>query len=163
MSENVQLLKEINDQRIEKHALKQQIKQNQLKINQLSMGVDGMYGGDIEQELKGQDMEIDDLTQQIQQYEEQNNILRQSRAHIGQMPPMDGDDQMYQDQYDPNQMAQEQMQMQADMDGMMPEEQMQQPEMVDMEGMDPGMGEEPPAQEQPQPVESSPEPAPVEE
>jgi len=35
--------------------------------------------------------------------------------------------------------------------------------MVDMEGMDPGMGEEPPAQEQPQPVESSPEPAPVEE
>jgi hypothetical protein len=44
-------LKEINDQRIECHALKQQIKQNQLKINQLSMGADGMYGGDIEQEL----------------------------------------------------------------------------------------------------------------
>jgi hypothetical protein len=41
-------LKEINDQRIECHALKQQIKQNQLKINQLSMGADGMYGGDIE-------------------------------------------------------------------------------------------------------------------
>ena len=65
MSENVQLLKEINDQRIEKHALKQQIKQNQLKINQLSMGADGMFGGDMDQELKVQDMEIDDLTQQI--------------------------------------------------------------------------------------------------
>jgi hypothetical protein len=34
-------------------------------------------------------------------------MIRQSRAHVGQMPPMDGDDQMYQDQYDPNQMAQE--------------------------------------------------------
>jgi hypothetical protein len=36
------------------------------------------------------------------------------------MPPMEGEDQMYQDQYDPNQMAQEQMQMQAEMDGMPP-------------------------------------------
>jgi hypothetical protein len=58
-------LKEINDQRIECHALKQQIKQNQLKINQLSMGADGMYGGDIEQELQAQNMDIEDLTQQI--------------------------------------------------------------------------------------------------
>lgn len=89
-------------------------------------------------------------------------MIRQSRAHVGQMPPMDGDDQMYQDQYDPNQMAQEQMQMQADMDGMMPEEQMQQPEMADMEGMDPGMDEQPPAEEQPQPVESTPEAPPAE-
>ena len=56
--------------------MKQQIKQNQLKINQLSMGADGMYGGDIDQELKAQDMDIEDLTQQIQQYEEQNNIIR---------------------------------------------------------------------------------------
>jgi len=31
---------------------------------------------------------------------------------------MEGEDQMYQDQYDQNQMAQDQMQMQAEMEGM---------------------------------------------
>ena len=35
---------------------------------------------------------------------------------------MEGEDQMYQDQYDQNQMQQEQMQMQADMDGMAQQE-----------------------------------------
>lgn len=38
-------------------------------------------------------------------------MIRQNRAHIGQMAPMDADDQMGYPGYDPNQMAQEQQQM----------------------------------------------------
>ena len=41
MSENVYLLQEINDQRKECHALKQKIKQNQLQINEMTMGQSG--------------------------------------------------------------------------------------------------------------------------
>ena len=71
-----------------------------MKIDELQMGgrLDGMYGTDAERELKELDMEIDDLTRQYNEYEGQNEILRQQRPHIGQLPPMEGD---YQEQYDP--------------------------------------------------------------
>jgi chromosome segregation ATPase len=99
MSENVYLLQEINDQRKECHALTQKIKQNQMKIDDLQMGgrLDGMYGTEAERELKELDMEMDDITRQYGEYEQQNEMLRQQRPHIGQLPPMEGD---YQEQYD---------------------------------------------------------------
>jgi len=62
MTENVQLLQEINDQRKECHALSQKIKHNQMQIAELGMGSNGMDGsggmfdGDINRELKMQDL-----------------------------------------------------------------------------------------------------------
>lgn len=71
MTENVQLLQEINDQRKECHALSQKIKHNQMQIAELGMGSNGMDGsggmfdGDINRELKMQDLQIEELTRQI--------------------------------------------------------------------------------------------------
>ena len=66
MSENVYLLYEINDQRKECHALRQKIKQNEMTIDELTMGTTGQggdnFGGDMNREIKMQDLQIDELT-----------------------------------------------------------------------------------------------------
>mgnify|MGYP000046898345 FL=1 len=56
-----------------------------MKIDELQMGgrLDGMYGSEAERDLKELDMEIDDITRQYNEYEQQNEILRQQRPHIG--------------------------------------------------------------------------------
>jgi paraquat-inducible protein B len=136
MSENVYLLQEINDQRKECHALNQKIKQNIMKIEELSMGgrLDGMYGTEAERELKELDMEIDDLTRQFNEYEQQNEIMRQQRPHIGQLPPMEGD---YQEQYDNM----------PDMDDNMPEQQVEQPVQEEEPEQQPAQEGQPPEEQ----------------
>lgn len=81
MSENVYLLFEINDQIKEKHALRQKIRQNYMKIAELSNGpTDGgegaMFDGDIQRELKMQDLQIEELSRQIEEYQQGNEMLR---------------------------------------------------------------------------------------
>lgn len=82
MGENVILLFEINDQIKEKHGLKQKIKANKMKIDELSHGQtnmdDGMlFEGDIHMELRAQDLKIDELTRQIEEYQQSNQLMRQ--------------------------------------------------------------------------------------
>lgn len=64
MSENVQLLHQINDQYKECHALRQKIKQNEMMLvdNPNDFTNNGMFGGDLEKESKFQDMRIDEIT-----------------------------------------------------------------------------------------------------
>ena len=118
MSENVYLLYEINDQRKECHALRQKIKQNQLQIAELTMGGGANLGdgfdGDLGRELRMQDLQIDELTRQIQEYEQANEMMRQQRPRHGQLPPMDQDGNYY--GYDQQQMMQEEQM--NEMDGM---------------------------------------------
>lgn len=143
MSENVQLLQEINDQRKECHALRQKIKNNQLQIAEMSMGSTqgGMFGGDVDRELKMQDLQIEELTRQIQDYEQNNEMLRQNRPRVGQLPPIEGDG--YQQQYYDDGQAM------GEMDGMDPEMEMEQPAEIMQPEMEVAM--EPPAEEQQQP------------
>mmetsp|Transcript_4420 Transcript_4420/g.6471 ORF Transcript_4420/g.6471 Transcript_4420/m.6471 type:complete len:101 (-) Transcript_4420:267-569(-) len=100
MSENVYLLQEINDQRKECHALNQKININRQKIEDLKTG--GLFSGpdgDIQRELQRMDMEIEELSRQLNDFEHSNNIIKSQRPHIGQMPPMEGEQQMYQQHY----------------------------------------------------------------
>lgn len=55
------------------------------------MDPDGlMFDGDIGMELRAQDLKIDELTRQIEEYQQSNEMLRQQRAvAMGQMQPMD--------------------------------------------------------------------------
>ena len=82
MSENVYLLFEINDQIKEKHALKQKIRENNLRISELTgntqnMDNDGsMFDGDMQRDLMIQDRNIEELTRQIDQYEQSNEMFR---------------------------------------------------------------------------------------
>lgn len=49
-----------------------------------------MFDGDIGMELRAQDLKIDELTRQIEEYQQSNEMLRQQRAvAMGQMQPMD--------------------------------------------------------------------------
>lgn len=74
MSENVILLQEINDQRKEVKALQIKIRQNEKRIDDLQKG--GGYDGDaLMEEVQRQDMTIQDLLKQINEYEAQNNEL----------------------------------------------------------------------------------------
>lgn len=74
MSENVILLQEINDQRKEVKALQIKIRQNEKRIEDLQKG--GGYDGDaLMEEVQRQDMTIQDLLKQINEYEAQNNEL----------------------------------------------------------------------------------------
>lgn len=61
------------------------------------MGVGANLGdgeGDYARELKMQDLQIDELTRQIQEYEQANEMMRQQRPrNVGQLPPMDQDGQ----------------------------------------------------------------------
>ena len=100
MTENVQLLQEINDQRKECHALRQKIRHNELQIQELGMGgaggldgQGGMFEGDIGRELKMQDLQIEELHRQINEVEQQNELLRQRRPAVGQPLPLDQNDQ----------------------------------------------------------------------
>jgi len=81
MGENVYLLQEINDQKKECHALKQKIKTNEIKIQEYTMGgkLGGGFDGDLDRELKMQDMQIDELTRQIHDVEQSNEMMRQQR------------------------------------------------------------------------------------
>lgn len=79
MSENVQLLHQINDQFKECHALRQKIKQNEMMLRGDSgdyENMGGMFGGDLDKESRMQDMQIDELTRQIQEYDQSNEMLR---------------------------------------------------------------------------------------
>ncbi len=76
------------------------------------------------------DMGIEELSRQINHFEHSNNNIKSQRPHIGQLPPMDGDQQMYQQHYQPDQM----------MDQPMPD---QQPNM-EMTNPPPQMEEQPP-------------------
>lgn len=161
MQENVYLLFEINDQIKEKHVLKQKIRENRMRIDELSSGqanLDGdgaLFDGDIQRELMGANSTIQELTQQIEEYQQSNEMLRQQRgAQMGQMQPMD-EQQMLQMQY-----QQEQMMMQQPMDAGM--------DMDQMDGameMDMGMGgeeaqpEQPPPEQQEPPAAEQPPPA----
>jgi len=138
MSENVILLQEINDQRKEVKALQIKIRQNEKRIDDLQKG--GGYDGDaLMEEVQRQDMTIQDLLKQINEYEAQNNEL------MGNQYAMPDNQQMqYQQQYDP-------------MDGQMPMEDMQQPEMDEVAGPDGGLDDMDGAQaEQVQPADPTP-------
>ena len=166
MQENVYLLFEINDQIKEKHALKQKIKENYMRINELSNGAANyddqaaMFDGDIDRELRMQDLQIEELARQVEEYQQSNEMLKQQKPQIGNLPPMDQQQQeMMQMQY---QQQQEQMmqQQQPAMDDM---QAMEMP--PEMEGM--GMGEDGQVQEQlldqpPQAMEAPAEAAPEE-
>lgn len=82
MVENVYLLFEINDQIKEKHALKQKIRENHMRIQELTSGQtnidsDGaLFDGDIQRELRMQDLQIEELTRQIEEYQQSNEMLR---------------------------------------------------------------------------------------
>lgn len=56
---------------------------------------EGGYDGDLGRELKMQDFQIEELSKQIQEYEESNELMRQQRPMMGQMPPIDHDGQQY--------------------------------------------------------------------
>ena len=147
MSENVYLLQEINDQRKECHALKQKIKQNQEKIDELMRGGAGFGGSQLEEQIREQENIIQGLVQQINEFDQNNEMMRQQL----QMPPLASDDaqMQYQQQYDqmdPNQqMPMDEaaaMQMHQDMDGGAGDD----GQGMDMGGMDgEAMPEQPPA------------------
>lgn len=83
MHENVYLLFEINDQIKEKHALKQKIRENKMRVDELTGGRSTMdnegalFDGDIQRELRMQDLQIEELTRQIEEYQQSNEMLRQ--------------------------------------------------------------------------------------
>lgn len=56
---------------------------------------EGGYDGDLGRELKMQDFQIEELSKQIQECEESNELMRQQRPMMGQMPPIDHDGQQY--------------------------------------------------------------------
>jgi len=56
-----------------------------------STGGGGMFDGDVGRELKMQDLQIEELTRQIQDYEQNNEMLRQQRPRVGQLPPLEND------------------------------------------------------------------------
>ena len=59
---------------------------NELTGNTSNMDNEGaLFDGDIQLELRIQDREIEELTRQIEQYEQSNEMLRQQRAQMGQM------------------------------------------------------------------------------
>ena len=64
-----------------------------------------------------QDQEIEELTRRIQEVEQQNELLREQRPRVGQMPQLDPNDQ-YQQQYEYQQEVNQQpdMGMDAQMD-----------------------------------------------
>jgi hypothetical protein len=62
MNENVKLLEEINDKKKEMHNLRQKIKQNDASLQDNGPS---NFAGDLERELKMQDIQIEDLTRQI--------------------------------------------------------------------------------------------------
>ena len=81
MHENVYLLSEINDQCKEKHALKQKIRENKMRISELTgnapMDNDAaLFDGDIERELNVQDNEIKELQRVIEEYSQSNEMLK---------------------------------------------------------------------------------------
>lgn len=58
-------------------------------------GGEGNYEGDLGRELKMQDLQIDELTRQIQEYEQANEMMRSQRPRVGQLPPMEDGQQYY--------------------------------------------------------------------
>lgn len=82
MHENVYLLFEINDQIKEKHALKQKIRENKLRISELTGNSSpdndaGLFDGDIQTELRTQDHDIKELQRVIEEFTNSNEMLKQ--------------------------------------------------------------------------------------
>lgn len=115
MGENVDLLTQINEQKMELHNLRQKIKVHIQKIEMYQGDAAGLGDSFADQELDSnlqqQQFEIEHLSAQIQNIENGNMMIKQQRAQMGQMP----DQQMYQQPY----------------------EEMQAQPMPGMEGMDP--------------------------
>lgn len=105
MNDNVELLSQINEQSIEKHHLRQQIKKYIEHIQMLESGnVPGFEDDQIDQQvsqtIRQQEFEIEHLSAQIQQVEQQNAMWRQQKPHVGRIAPMESADQqaLYQQQ-----------------------------------------------------------------
>lgn len=50
---------------------------------------DNMQLGDLQRELKLQDIQIGELQKQIQELEEQNEMLRAQRMRVARLPPIE--------------------------------------------------------------------------
>lgn len=102
MKENVTLLQEINDLRKEAHTLKQKLR---VVANNSGEGMTGRSGkmdmslrsmGDkqeMQKELRMQDMQIEELQKQIEEVEQMNEMLKNSRPRVGKLPPLEAQHQ----------------------------------------------------------------------
>jgi predicted RNase H-like nuclease (RuvC/YqgF family) len=48
-----------------------------------------MFDGDIDRELRMQDLQIEELARQVEEYQQSNEMLKQQKPQIGNLPPMD--------------------------------------------------------------------------
>jgi predicted RNase H-like nuclease (RuvC/YqgF family) len=102
MKENVTLIQEINDLRKEVRTLEMKLRQigssdmvlgstarSKLETSIRSKGDQPV--NEVQKELKLQGIQIDDLEKQIQEFEEQNELLRMQRPRVGgKLPPLEG-------------------------------------------------------------------------
>jgi hypothetical protein len=95
MSENVYLLQEINVQKKELHSLLQKIKENKKKIDEMQVNGGMPIDSELLKDIKMVDMDIEDLTAQIQDIEERNDMMRQQMDQMGQFNNQD----MYNNNY----------------------------------------------------------------
>ncbi len=72
--------------------------------SKLEMSMKGPQN-ELQKDLQMQDLQIEELTSQIQEFEEQIDIMRQEKPRVGNLPNIEGDQQMSQDeqheQYEP--------------------------------------------------------------
>ena len=101
------LLQEINVLRKDVHELRKKLRligmlggndNNSTQRSQQNMEMslrsqDKEHMNDIHRELKLQDIQIGELQRQIQELEEQNEMLRNTRVRMGKLPPIEAQQQ----------------------------------------------------------------------